>query len=129
MRLNHNENQATEENCPSLSDRPQCICNSPRPINQDNEYAFRCKHCDRLFHTVCMKKNANAQYCAYCHLERMIPMSKVVSTVFITELRKSARKHFAKFRIPNVGQDQRVQIRCLRLKDGAQTACLFPDAA
>ena len=57
----------------------------------------------------------------------MIPTKKVVKTAYIGLMRKNAKKHTATITFPEVLEDQKLEVRCLRVKDGAQNACLFPD--
>lgn len=57
----------------------------------------------------------------------MIPVKKVIKTVYLGLLRKNVKKHYTNIFIPVLENNQKLQVRCLRLKDGAQTSCLFPD--
>lgn len=59
----------------------------------------------------------------------MVPLKQVVHTAWLGILRKGVKKHSATFRLPQLAPTQKVQVRCLRLKEGAQTSCLFPDKA
>jgi hypothetical protein len=59
----------------------------------------------------------------------MAPLKRVVKTIFVGLMKKAKKKHNAKFIMPDLDQNQKVQVRCLRLKEGAQLSCLFPDVA
>jgi hypothetical protein len=59
----------------------------------------------------------------------MMPLKRVVHTVYVGHLKKSAFRHQAKFVMPAISATQYYQFRCLRLKEGAQASCLFPDIA
>jgi hypothetical protein len=74
-------------------------------------------------------KSAAMESCAYCFLEKMSPLRKVVKPLFVGLMRKTFKKHQVSFFIPELEPQQKMQVRCVRLKDGAQTACLFPDVA
>ena len=76
-----------------------------------------------------MKKKANAEYCCYCHLEKMIPVKRVIKPVYLGLFRRNIRKHMTSFFVPELEANQKFQVRCLRLKEGAPTSCLFPDMA
>jgi hypothetical protein len=57
----------------------------------------------------------------------MMPLKRVKKTIFLGIFRRSFRKHIATFFVPLLEPNQKFQIRCLRLKEGAPTSCLFPD--
>lgn len=59
----------------------------------------------------------------------MSPVKRVVKTAYMGLLRKNVKKHSANFTVPPMEPNQKLQVRCLRLKEGAQTSCLFPDVA
>lgn len=59
----------------------------------------------------------------------MIPVKRVIKPVYMGLLRKNTKKHNATFTVPELSLTQKLQVRCLRIKDGAQNSCLFPDIA
>lgn len=60
----------------------------------------------------------------------MVPVKKIIKTVYIGLLRRNVKKHCANFPMPALeNSNQKLQVRCLRLKEGAQTSCIFPDIA
>ena len=59
----------------------------------------------------------------------MSPVKRVVKNVYVALLRKSVKKHCGSFIVPAMEPHQKLQVRCLRLKEGAQNSCLFPDVA
>lgn len=119
------------ERCENLIKHINCFCENPRSLSSSDEQTFKCWHCSGLFHAACMRKKgrAAAESCAYCFLERMAPLRRVVRPLFVGLLRKAYKKHHINFFLPEVEGAQKVQVRCVRLKEGAQTACLFPDVA
>jgi transcription elongation factor Elf1 len=120
------------EKCENLIKNMNCFCENPRSLSSNDDQTFKCFHCNGLFHTSCMKKkvkSAAMESCAYCFLEKMSPLRKVVKPLFVGLMRKTFKKHQVSFFIPELEPQQKMQVRCVRLKDGAQTACLFPDVA
>jgi hypothetical protein len=59
----------------------------------------------------------------------MAPLKRPIKTIYVGLMKKSKKKHIANFLIPDIEQNQKVQVRCIRLKEGAQLSCLFPDVA
>jgi hypothetical protein len=59
----------------------------------------------------------------------MIPNKRVQKIIYIGLMRKNVKKHSANFIIPELSPNQKLHVRCLRVKDGAQNSCLFPDIA
>lgn len=57
----------------------------------------------------------------------MVPVKRVVKTVYIGLFRRNVRKHLANVFFPHIEQSQKLQVRSIRLKEGAPTSCLFPD--
>lgn len=58
-----------------------------------------------------------------------MPVNRVCKTVFVGVMSRNAKKHVVKIFIPEIEFGKKLQFRCLRLKDGAQHCCLFPDYA
>lgn len=109
--------------------KPQCFCPNQREIVSKDDFSFECVHCNRLYHTVCMKKKFNSEFCPYCHIQKMAPLKRVQKTVYLGLFRKNVRKHIANINFPYLENNQRLQVRSIRLKEGAPTSCLFPDLA
>ena len=63
-----------------------------------------------------MKKKLGENYCPYCQLERMVPLKQVIYTAWLGILRKGVKKHSATFTLPQITANQKIQVRCLRLK-------------
>ena len=116
MKQISSENKPNTEICFNVYNKPQCLCFYPVDVVEGEKHSFRCLHCKAVYHTTCMKKKSSDEYCCYCHLEKMIPIKKVVQTVYVGHLKKSAFKHQARFFMPNIAQNQYYQFRCLRLK-------------
>lgn len=122
------ENKTTEQ-CKNLSNiKPLCLCPNEKEVIKE-EFSFKCIHCQRYFHIVCMKKKINSEFCCYCHIEKMIPVKKVVSTLYLGHFKRNIKKHHTSFFVPSIPPSQKIQVRCLRLREGAPTSCLFPDMA
>jgi uncharacterized protein YaaR (DUF327 family) len=78
-----------------------------------------------------MRRDEEKSSCLPCHLERLMPDRQVLKTLFIGYLNKDKKKHFCSFlqKPSEMPPNAKVQIRCFKLKEGAQNIIQFPDSA
>lgn len=81
-------------NVTNLSDQDMCFCGKHISlIETSKDPYFHCVHCEKKYHTTCMKRNSEAKSCSFCHLRRLLPNREVKTTIFVGLLGKGKRKH------------------------------------
>lgn len=58
----------------NLSDQDMCFCGKHVSlIESTKEPFFECMHCNKKYHTDCMKRSIESKTCSFCHLRKLIP--------------------------------------------------------
>ena len=84
---------------PNLSNKRQCLCLTLCENIVLSEDSFYCQHCENIYHTRCMRKQADSRNCVICHLRMMIPNRLVTEEIFVGKLDKGKKKHEIMFQV------------------------------
>ena len=82
----------------NLSDQDMCFCGRHVSlIDPTKEPSFLCYHCDKRYHTDCMKREKGTRTCTFCHLRRLVPNRQTKKVLFVGLLQKGRKRHEVHF--------------------------------